>query len=1122
MMPGVIVSQGCPPKAMGHRVSCFCFLAAVVVALLLGSRVALAQTSGTLQGMVVDEQGGVVPGAALELVNEATSTTFRQTTGSQGGFVFNFVSPGRYVLSAQAPGFDDTEIQDLLVELNRSTVVTVRMRVAGIAEETVVVAPTAPVDTVSGQVSTNVETELVQDLPNLDRNVLAFGALAPGVQMSFFETSRDSGQVLNIQGSYAQVNGNRQGRNTFYLDGADNTLSFRNSAAQFPNPDAVQELQIATSNTPAEFGKQPGGSFNVITKSGTNRIDGTAAYFFRHKSLNANTWGNNQAGEPKAEDKLTNLSATLGGPIIRDRTFFFGSFMRFRDESESSQNDVRFPTEAMRQGDFSGIPVTLFNPDTGEALGHQIPAALIDPVAQNIAQSFPTVDAFDDTLFWRFTQPVENQEGLLRLDHRFSNAHSVQFNYMRVWGDEQFPDSDNGLNTVPNWLNRINEVAQTTSSVKHTWVATPSLMVESRFNFTFQTADRTNDGVGRDLSDFGAENFPISQEGARKYLPQVDIDDGPRTFGGWLSLFKQENFRFGSTLTWVKGRHNIKAGVELQRDRIRQLDDNPGTQFTFDGRFSASPSGFASDVPSENRFAFAWADFLMGRYAGDVEARGFLDYDLHNWLYSSFIQDQWQVTPKLTVFPGLRYDFFTAASEKNDKMVAFIEGNRSTVFPQAPVNLAFPGDPGVPAGFFETDFDNIAPRVNVAYDVFGDGRTAVRGGVGLYYSYSNFNPKLWPAESAPFRPAVIANDGQLRDPWLTSAFPTFDSPPVPLDNSEILNFEWPDLVSAIGFAEPFETPYAWQWNLSVEREMTEGVTLEVGYVGNRTNKLPQNLDLNFARFEEGANDSAENLQSRRPFEGYQRITIVTPIAKSWYDALQVSSRIRRGGFNVRVHYTLAKGFDTQSGDPTSPDIQGANPLDPLGEKGPNQRRHTLAVHYVYDIPFLREGTSLAHRILGDWQLSGFISARSGQPLNVTLGTDWNFDGQDDDRPDLMDTIEYPNAELEDGDIQWFAWTPQGEDKPPFFRPSGGTEHNTFGTLGRNALVGPSQWTADMALLKSFRVFRDARAQFRIEAFNIFNHPILSNPNTTFSSGNFGRITSRFSNRRFQLGLKLYF
>jgi hypothetical protein len=380
MMPGAIVSQACPPGKIGHRVSCFCFIAAAVVALLVGSRVALAQTSGTLQGTVVDEQEGVVPGTTLELVNEATSAIFRQVTGSRGGFVFNFVPPGRYVLRAQAEGFHDAEVADVLVGLNRTTVVTVQMKIAGIQEETVVMAPVAPVNTVSGQVSTNVETELVQDLPTLDRNVLEFGALAPGVEMSFSETSGDTGQVLNIQGSYAAVNGNRQGRNTFYLDGADNTLSFRNSAAQFPNPDAVQELQIATSNTPAEFGKQPGGSFNVITKSGTNRFDGTAAYFFRHKSLNANTWGNNQAGEPKAEDELTNLSATLGGPILRDRTFFFGSFMRFRDESESSQNDVRFPTEAMLEGDFSGIPVTLFNPDTGAPLGNRIPAELIDPV----------------------------------------------------------------------------------------------------------------------------------------------------------------------------------------------------------------------------------------------------------------------------------------------------------------------------------------------------------------------------------------------------------------------------------------------------------------------------------------------------------------------------------------------------------------------------------------------------------------------------------------------------------------------------------------------------------------------------------------------------------------------
>lgn len=1122
MMPDVIVSQGCPPKAMGHRVSGFCFVATVVVALLLGSRAALAQTSGTLQGTVVDEQAGVVPGAALELVNEATSTTFRQTTGSQGGFVFNFVSPGRYVLRAQAPGFEDTEIQDMLVELNRSTVVTVRMRVAGIAEETVVVAAVAPVNTVSAQVSTNVETELVQDLPTQNRNVLDFGALAPGVQMSFNETSGDTGQVLNIQGSYAEVNGNRQYRNTFYLDGADNTLSFRNSAAQFPNPDTVQEIQVTTSNAPAEFGKQAGGSFNVITKSGTNQFDGTAAYFFRDKALNAHSWAANQSGAPKPNERLTNLSLTLGGPIRRDRTFFFGSYMRFRDESEGTQNDTRFPTAAMLEGDFSGIPVTLFHPDTGEPMGTRIPTALLDPVALNIGESFPTVAEYDDALFWQFTEPVENNEVLLRLDHRFTDSQSLQFNLLRVWGEELFPDSDNALNRVPNWLNRQNKAWQTTSSVKHTWVLGSSLVVENRFNLAFQTADRTNDGVGRNLADFGAQNVPISQEGAKKYLPNLSIDDGPATFNGWLSLFKQQNFRFGSTLTWVKGSHNIKAGVELQRDRIVQRNDDPSATFNFDGRFSASPSSLGTEVPSETRFAYAWADFLMGRYQGEWEVRGILDYDLHTWLTSAFLQDEWHVTRKLTIFPGLRYELYMPSTEKNDKMVAFIEGNRSTVFPNAPLHLAFPGDPGVPRGLFENDTNNIAPRLSVAYDVFGDGRTAVRGGVGLYYSYNYFNPKLWPAENPPFRPGVTANDGRLSDPWLTSAFPMYTEPPVPLDNSDIVNFEWPTLIDAVGFPENYDTPYAYQWNVSVERELVRGITLEAGYVGNRSRNLLQNLDLNFARWRDGADDSSANLQSRRPFAEYGTIAIVTPIAKSWYDALQVSSTVRRGGLMTRVHYTLAKGFDTHSGDPTSQGIQGANPLDPLGEKGPNQRRHTLAVYYVWDLPFLREGRTLAHRVLGGWQLSGLFRASSGAPLNVTLGTDWNFDDQDDDRPDLVGTIEYPKQDLPDGDIQWFGWTAEGDDKPPFARPGGGNNHNTFGTLGRNVLVGPSQWTADMALLKNVSLGADLRLQLRIEAYNVFNHPFLSDPNTNFSSADFGRITNRWNQRELQLGVKLYF
>jgi outer membrane receptor protein involved in Fe transport len=923
-----------------------------------------------VQGIVLDPSGAAVPAVELTLVNQATQVTQTQTTGGDGRYTFNIVLPGTYTLRTSASGFRPSVASGIVVEVNKTTRADLTLQVGQVSETVEVVANVSRIDTVSAQVSMNVQRQYISDLPVSTRNSLAFAELAPGVEVN------GGSQVQNIEGTYAGVNGGRRGKNSFYLDGSDNTGSFRNSALQFPNPEAVQEVNVSTSNTSAEFGKQPGGMFNVITKSGTNELHGSGFYFFRNKVFNANSWSRNKSGSEKPDDVLKQGGGTVGGPIRKDKTFFFASYQIYNDSANGFQNTVRFPTAAMVNGDFSQFTRPLYDPDTGAPIpGNIIPQRLLDPVAKNLMSIIPTVANYGDRYVWSFTNPTRNNELLAKIDHTFNEAHSLQFSYFRTWGHFDQAPTAAGAN-VPAFGPQVNKNRQDTTSARHTWIATPSLVVQSRFAMAKLSADRTNANIGKNLADFGAK-WPDSQEGARKYLPRLIINDGFNTHQGWLSLFDQSNYRFGSTANWIRGRHNIKFGGEFQRDTVRQLNDQDSTSFTFDGRSSSTPTG--GKPTGVNVFGYSYADFIMGRSSA-FSTVGILDYDLHNWNNFFFIEDQWKVTNRLTLTPGLRYELYTPASEKNGRTSAFLLGHKSDQYPNAPLNLAFGGDKGVPNGFFEQDHNNFAPRLGFAYDTTGNGKTVIRGGAGVYYAYNSAQTKLWTAEAVPWRPTASGGETRsLVDPWGTSRTTVYANPPTPF-TTDVTTFRYPSrLNNLVGFDPGFRTPYSLQWNLTVARQVNDAVSVEAAYVGNRAYKLLQELPGNLPVWTDNA--SLSNLEARRPIAGYGNTGIVYSRARSWYDALQLTGDVRlKRGLVVRSSYVWGKSLEYTGDDPTSnSNIQTANPQNWDGEKAEVGSRHVFKSFYIYDLPLLRDNDKWVGRILGGWQASSNVTVRSGTP-----------------------------------------------------------------------------------------------------------------------------------------------
>lgn len=1061
------------------------------------------ETTGAVRGEVTDSTNARVADAAVELMSASTGASYRQQTNQEGLFTFNLIPPGTYTIRASLSGFQTYTVNGVRVELNRTTQVNLRLELGNVSEVVEVNASPIGIETASANVNTNVDKQLVAELPNTSRNPLAMAALAPGVNLL-----RTGSQVTNIEGAAANVNGLRRSANVFYMDGSDNTGTFRNTALQFPNPEAVEELQVSTASTSAEYGKQPGGVFNVITKSGTNSLHGAGFYFFRDEALNANTWDRNRSGVEKPVEDQKQLGGVLGGPVIRNKTFFFGSFMLYRQKDPGFQNNRQVPTAAMMNGDFSQFSRPLYDPDTGLPLANnQIPQRLIDPVAKGMSSLFPTVSNLGERYLYDYTNTVDNQEILVKGDHNFSENHQFTISYMHTWGGgDTFTD---GGNNLPTWGPMVLSSTQNTVAAKHLWTINPSTVAQFRFALAKHVADRDNEQIqGRTLEDFGAI-WPTGSTRAGRYLPGVIISDGFTASQGNLSLFDQNNYRFGGTLSHIHGSHNLKFGVESQRSGVRQFNPSDRASFSFDGRSSsraagASPAGIGV-------FGYSMADYLMGR-SSTFQQSGTRDYDIRNWSHYFFVQDEWRITPRLTLSPGLRYEFYQPSSEVNGRASAFVMGHKSNQYPNAPVNMAFQGDDGIPNGFVSQDRNNFAPRLGLAWDITGDGKTALRAGGGIYYAFNVMNVPMWNSERTPWDPS--ASGGQTKnlvDPWGTSTTIPYSAPPTPfsLDPND---FAYPTrIVSLLGYDSGWRTPYTAQWTLSVEREWVRGVTVTTGYVANRGLGFFQVFDGNLPVWSDNA--TLGNAESRRPIAGYGLVEILKARTRSWHDSFQLSSNIRRfRGLVGRFTYVYGKSLAVEAEDRGQGGNRPANPLNADGEKGEFGNRHTMRAFAVYDLPFFQGSQTIAAKILGNWQISGSFTAQSGTRLNAVIGEDWNFDLQPNDRPNVAGPIGYTGGTDDQRMAKFF-------DTSVFTNPG---VRNTFGNLGRNALVGPGLWDSDFAVLKNFP-FREGRfLQYRAEFYNLFNNNNLGDPNTTMRSVDFGRILNRSGNRTMQMGIRFVF
>lgn len=1030
--------------------------------------------TGSISGAVTDSAGAAVPGVKVVLKNELTGATREVTANREGYYTFPLVPSGHYTLRVEQPGFKSYQRTGIELQVNQRLNAPLTLELGAVSESVTVTGTPPLVDSSSGVLRETVDQTRITELPLNGRNVLQLQSLLPGAVAT---GSLDQG--ANTPGF--AINGGIGSSNNYSLDGGQYQDAYFNAPLPFPNPDAIQEFTIQTNSYSAEFGRNRGASINAVTRSGTNQFHGGAFEFLRNDVFDARPFFARTA----PDFKRNQFGAQLGGPIRKNQTFFFFAWQGTHERGTPNTSTITVPTARMRTGDLSELTRQIRDPLTGQPFpGNIIPAARLNQTAVQFLSRFIPLP---NTGLLQFVaprnRPLDGNQYVTRIDHELGQNDRLYGRYMFT-DDESFnPGGD-----IEGW-GSAQKFRRQSFVLNHTHTFTPSLLNVATLTFNRVKAN-VNPNPRFAWSELGSRTPPASPDIVGWHTVTVNGYFSANTATFWD--LARNTFNYEDTLSWQRGRHAVKGGAQISRYHVNQLNE-----FLSRGNFTFN--GFATGEPL--------ADFLLGRVANMRQVSP-LSNTLRQTLWHFFVSDDVKVSQRLTVNLGLRWEPNLHFIERDGKQSSFRAGQQSIVYPNAPTGLLFKGDPQLPPNVLKDDWANLAPRLSFAYDVTGSGKTAVRGGYGIFYDViRSINLNRFPLIQ-PFVLDTTVFDVDFSDPYGAANFFPFTPPSTP-EQKRAFQFITPAATTV--FTEDFATPYSQQWNLNIQQQLPLDVVVTAAYVGSKSTRLFGSHNINPAIFGPGA--TVGNTQSRRLLPQFGVIEEESTVGYSQYHSFQLTVNKRlSGGLTVLGSYTVSKNTGL-----VAPQSEGS-----LGNRDPwnwnldrgvlgEDRPQTLAISYVWYLP-TGGLQGVAKAILGGWELSGIVTASSGAPLTVRAGVDRSLTGQNLDTADLIGdprlSGERPRAEQL---ASWF-------NTAAFALPALGT----VGTTGINTLRGPGFFLVDTGLHRNFQITERLNLQFRTQFYNALNHTVLGNPNTTFNNVNFGRILGTGNPRVGEFGLKLSF
>jgi hypothetical protein len=1001
--------------------------------------------TGRIVGLVTDSSNAAIPKVAVTVLNEGTGAQRRVITDATGTYVAAELSVGYYTVRFEAPALATTEHRGVKVDVGGETRSDAELAVQGL-DQVVEVKSEAPVlQQDSSALVEVVDRRQIEELPLNGRDFRKLAFLVPGAAPRSLRGSL---------GSFT-VNGQREKSNIFLIDGVDNNDPFRNQAsfnqggvgaaqATLIPIDALAEFSIQSQGS-AEYGRNSGAVINTVLKSGTNELHGTLYEFLRNDKLNARNFFETLPGATKGPFKNSNYGGTFGGPLKHNRTFFFTSF-----EGERGRPSLSLAVNVPGAADIASARAA--NAAAGRAenpLGARIlslyPQANIPGAKANYAYSLPNI--------------IDSDNFLVKVDHHFNDRVNLSARYVFGDGNQTFPLNSGQGSQLPSYQTAVPTRVQL-GGLNLSQVLTGALIHETRVSFmrfaqVFSPLDAAFDPAGIGLIT-----------GAKGGLPTIVV-------GGFESLGAPTNeprgrvsqaYQVVDTLVWTRGSHTLKAGADYRRPLVRSYNDQ-----------------FARGRLSFNNLA----DLLAGVAApsGTSIARGATRRDTYTNNLGTFIQDDWKITPRLTLNLGLRHEYTGPLSEKFDRISNFL--------PDAGLLRVGQGLDRL----YQRDWNNLAPRAGFAFDPRGTGKTVVRGAYGIYYDSPSQDFFL--VQSFP-----NGNVGTNPVPGL-GTFTTNFTGPVPFGPGVNMFGDVSQPVppfTVFGVDRHMRTPYVQSYNFNLEQTIVDGTVLQVGYVGSKGTKLFRLRDINQA-----TPGPVETLQQRRPFNAaypqFAGIYQLEASANAGYNALQVILRRRLSkGMTLFASHIWSHSIDDASNgicSCTAGVSLPQNSFDTRAEKAASgfDQRQRFTVNMVYDLDVLtRMLNKWPRRLTAGWQLSGIYTLSGGLPITPFWnGASPSGSGESsNDRPNLV-------GNANDGPKRPDAWF----NTAAFVAAPAGT----FGNAGRNTVIGPRTNSADVSLVKSTRISERINLQFRSEFFNVFNHPNFALPNVTFNSSGFGTIAS---------------